>query len=123
MHLILQERFWVVDIPFVHMVKLQFLAQSPVDQLTHPVMPSLILCVNLVHSHIMGLIVLFLSPHYLHLLFCCVLSFLHLILLVLMVLLCAAIRKDSISFLKFSFLRLTHIFLCEMLLVCLLKYP
>ena len=35
--LILQDRFRVGHIPFVHMVKLQFLAQFPVDLLAHPV--------------------------------------------------------------------------------------
>ena len=42
------------------------------------------LCANLLHSLIMWLIVLSLSPHSLHLLFCCVLSILALIWLVLM---------------------------------------
>ena len=58
-------------------------------------------CANLLHSLIMGLIVSSLSPHSLHLLFCCVLSFLALIWLVLMVLSCAAIWRDSVSLLKF----------------------
>ena len=40
----------------------------------------------------------------LHLLFCCVLSILALIRLVLMALFCAAIRRDSVSLLKFAFL-------------------
>ena len=53
--------------------------------------------VNLLHSLIMWLIVSSLSLHKLHLLFCCVLSFLALIWLVLMVLFCAAIRRDSVS--------------------------
>ena len=49
---------------------------------------------NLQHSSIMWLIVSFLSPHNLHLLFCWVLSLLALISLVLMVLFCVAIRRD-----------------------------
>ena len=40
--LILQDRFWVVSIRFVRVVKLQFLAQFPVDHLAHPVVSSLI---------------------------------------------------------------------------------
>ena len=48
-------------------------------------------CVNLQHSLIMWLIVSSLSPHSLHLLFCCVLSILVLIWFVLMALSCAAI--------------------------------
>ena len=53
-------------------------------------------CANLLHSLIMWLIVSSLSPHRLHLLFCCVLSILALIWLVFMALSCAAIRRDSV---------------------------
>ena len=41
--LILQDRFWVVHVPFVRRDKLQFLAQFPVDHLAHPVVSSFIL--------------------------------------------------------------------------------
>ena len=58
-------------------------------------------CANLSHSLIMWLIVSSLSPHNLHLLFCYVLSILGLIWLVLMALFCAAIRRNSISLLRF----------------------
>ena len=51
-------------------------------------------CDNLLHSLIMWLMVSSLSQHNLHLLFCCVLSILALICLVLMALFCAAIRRD-----------------------------
>ena len=61
-------------------------------------------CANFVHSLIMWLIVSSLSPHCLHLLFCCVLSILALIWLVLMALIWAAIRRDCLSLLRFSFL-------------------
>ena len=61
-------------------------------------------CANLLHSLIIWLTVPSLSPHSLHLLFCCVLSILALIWLVLMVLFCVAIRRDSVSLLKFPFL-------------------
>ena len=43
MCVILQERCWVVHIPFVGMVKFKFLAHLPVDHLGHPVVSSLIL--------------------------------------------------------------------------------
>ena len=59
-------------------------------------------CANLLHSLIMWLIVSFLPPHNLQLLFCCGLSILALIWLVLMALFCAAIRRDSVSLLRFS---------------------
>ena len=54
-------------------------------------------CANLLYSLIMWLIVSSLSPHSLHLLFCCVLSILVLIWFVLMALSCAAIRRDSLA--------------------------
>ena len=40
---ILLDRFWVVDIPFVPMVKFKCLAQLPVDHLAHPVISSFII--------------------------------------------------------------------------------
>ena len=52
----------------------------------------------------MWLMVSSLSPHNLHLLFCCILSILALIWLVLIALFCVAIRRDSISLLRFPFL-------------------
>ena len=61
-------------------------------------------CANMLHSLIMWLMVSSLSPNSLHLLFCCVLSILAFIWLVLMALFCAAIRRDSVSLLKFPFL-------------------
>ena len=101
--LILLNRFWVEHIPFVCMVKLQFLAQFPVDHF--PTQLCLVLysiCANLLYSLIM---------------FCCILSILALIWLVLMVLFCAAIRRDSVSLLRFPFLSQVHIFLREKSLV------
>ena len=43
MHLILLDGFWFAHILFGDMVKIQFLAQFPVDHLSHPFMPSLVL--------------------------------------------------------------------------------
>ena len=61
--------------------------------------PCLVLysCANLLHSFIMWLMILSLSPHSLHLLFCFVLRILALIWLVFMALYCAAIWNDSFS--------------------------
>ena len=56
-----------------------------------------------------------LSPHNRHLLFCCLLSILSLIWLFLMALFCAAIRRDSVSLLKFPFLSYVLVLLFEML--------
>ena len=72
-------------------------------------------CANLLHSLIMWLIVQSLLAHSLHLLFCCVLSILALIWLVLMTLSCAAIRCDSVSLLRFPFFSQVQVFWCEML--------
>ena len=100
-------------------------------------------CTNLQHSLIMWLIFSSLSPHNLHLLFCCVLSILALISLVLIilalmwlvliilalmwlvliVLFWAAIRKNTVSLLRFPFLNLVYVFSCEMLLISRLKRP
>ena len=66
--------------------------------ITLPTQSSLVLysfCANWLYSLIMWLMVSFLSPHSLHLLFCCRLSILALICLVFMALFCAAIRRDS----------------------------
>ena len=79
-------------------------------------------CANLLHS-LMWLMVSSLSPHNLHLLICYVLSILVLIWLVLMVLFCAAIRRDSVSLLRFPFLSHVYVFSCAMLLISRLKRP
>ena len=78
---------------------------------------------NLLHSLIMWLIVSSLSPHNLHLLFCCVLPILALIWLVLMALFYAVIRRDSVFLLRFPFLSDVRVFSREMSLDCRLKRP
>ena len=94
--------------------------------ITLPTQSCLVLysfCANLLHSLIMWLIVSSLSLHSLHLLFCCVLSILALIWFILMALSCAAIRRDSISLLRFPFLNQVQVFWCEMLFIRCLKWP
>ena len=69
--------------------------------ITLPTQSCLVLysfCANMLHSLIMWLMVSSLSPHNLHLLFCCVLSILALKWLVLSVLFCAAIELFSFPF-------------------------
>ena len=74
-HLILQDGFHFVHKPLVRMVKFKLLTRFPVDHLHHPVVSCFILFLaTLQHSLIMWLIILSLSPRYLHLLFCCALS-------------------------------------------------
>ena len=122
MYVILWDSSWVVHIPFVCMVRFKFLV---FQWITLPTQLCLVLysfCANLLHSLIMCLMVLSLSPHSLHLLFFCVLSILTLIWLVLMALFYAAIRRDPVSLLKFSFLSHIQVFLCEMLLISHLKH-
>ena len=70
--LILEGGFWIVYIRFVRMVISEFLAQFPVDHFPHPVRSCLIpffFFANLRRSVIIRMIVSFLSPHKLHLLF------------------------------------------------------
>ena len=74
-------------------------------------------CANSLYSLIMRLIVSSTSPHNLHLLFCCILSILAQILLIFMALFCTAIRRDSVSLLRFPILSHVHVFSCEMSLV------
>ena len=52
MHLILQNIFWFVHVPFGSIVKFQFLAQFPVDHFSHPVVSSFFysFCTNLLYS-------------------------------------------------------------------------
>ena len=128
MRVILQDRCWVVHIPFVSMVRFKFLAQpsgSPCrPSCVSPYTPSvLICCANLLHSLIMWLSISSLLLHCLHLLFCYVLSILALIYLVLMALSCTAIRRDSVSLIRFPFLSQVQVFWCEMLSIRRLKWP
>ena len=117
---ILQDRFWVVYIPFVRMIKFKFLAQFRVDHLlTQSCLVLYSFCGNLLHLLIMWLIISSLSPHKL---FYCVLSILALIWLVLIALFCIASRRDSVSVLRFLFLSHTLVFSREILLISRLKY-
>ena len=121
---IFQDSCWVLHIPFVHMVKFQFLAH--LQWITLPTQSRLVLYpfyANLLHSLIMWLMVSAMSLHSLHLLFCCILSILALVWLVLMVLSWGAIWRDSVSLLKFPFLSHVQVFSCEMLFTNHLKSP
>ena len=80
-------------------------------------------CANLLHLLIIWLMVSSLSPHSLHLLFCWVLSILALIWFVLMALSCAAIRRDTVSLLKFPYLSHVQVLSCEILFINRLKRP
>ena len=79
--------------------------------ITLPTQSCLVLysfCANLLHSLIMWLMFLSLSPHNLHLLFWCILSILTLIWLVLMVLFCAANRRDSVFYYHYYYYYFTR---------------
>ena len=78
---------------------------------------------NLLHSLIMWLVVSYLSSHNLHLLFCCILSIIALIWLVLLAFFCAAINRDLVSILRFPFPSQIQLFLCEILFISCLKRP
>ena len=77
---------------------------------------------NLLHSLIMWLMVSSLSPYSPHVLFCCILSILALIWLVLMTLFCAAIRRDSVSLLMFAFLSHVNVLLWEMFIIIIYSF-
>ena len=79
-------------------------------------------CTNSLHSLIIGLIVSSLSFDNLHLLICYVLFFFALIQLVFRALFCIAIRKDSVSLLRYSHIYV-HFFSCEISFVCRLICP
>ena len=97
---------------YVCMVKFQFLAPFSVDHISYPVLSRLILfCANLLYS-LMRLIIL--SNHHIIYIYCFVASCFD---IVLMVLFCAAIRRDSVSLLSYPFLSHVQIFLCKISLV------
>ena len=77
---------------------------------------------NFLHS-LIWLMVSSPSQHNQHWLFCCILSILPLLWLVLVMLSCAAIRRDSVSLLKFPFLSHVQVLSCEMLFISRLKRP
>ena len=91
--------------------------------ITLPTQSCLALYSFCVNSLIIWLIVSSLSPRSGHLLFCCVLSILALIWLVLIALSCAAIRRNSVSLLRFPFLSQVQVFWCEMLFISRSKRP
>ena len=110
---ILLDWCWVVHILFVHMVKLKFLAQFPMDLFTHLVVSTLIVILCLFAA-------LFHLYHYIT--YSC-LSILVLISLVLIALFPAAIRKDSVSLLRFPFFSHVHVFSGALSLIIRLKRP
>ena len=71
--------------------------------------PFMLLC--FIHSF-MWLTLSSLSPHNLHLLFCCVLSVFALTQWALMIVFCDTIKRDSISLLRFPFLNSVQVFPC-----------
>ena len=121
---ILQDSCQVEHVPFVRMVKLKFLPNF--QWILLPTQSCLVLysfCGNLLHSLIMWLIVMSLSLHNLHLLFYCILSILALIWLFFIALFYAAIRRDSVSLLRFPFLSHVHVISWEILFISRLKRP
>ena len=82
-------RCWVVYISFISTVKLKFLTHFPVDHIAHPVLSRfvLLLCKFAAFAYVIDGFISVAA----YLLFCCVLSILALIWLVLMALFCAAI--------------------------------
>ena len=117
---IFYDRCWVVHIPFVGMVKFKYLAHFPVDHLAHTVVSSLILLLCqfaafayymidcfICHriAYICYFVASYLSPPWYDWF------------------LCAAIRRDSVSHLKFPFLSHVQVLSCEMLFISRFKTP
>ena len=123
MRVIFQDRCWVVHIPFVCMVKFKFLAHLPVDHFADPIMSSHIPSVLICCTCLLCDWWFHLCHHSQHLLFCGVLSIFALIWLVLTALSRAAIRRDSVSLLRFPFLSHVQVLSCEMLVISRLNRP
>ena len=106
---------------FSSIVKFKFLTLFPVDHLSFPFLLGLVLLLCWLTATAYYVISsLSFSPHYLHLLFCFVLS---ISLLVLMTLFCAALRRNSISNIRFPFRFLIQALSCEISPVSRLKCP
>ena len=115
MYLIIQNGFWVVHIPFINMDKFQFLAQFPA------IVSSRIffLCyfAYCVISRFVSITTKSTSTILLRLIYFCMNIFGP------YGVVCATIRRDSVSLLMFPFLSHVLVFPCEMSSVCRLKYP
>ena len=120
--LISRTYFWSFIYPLFVWSNLNFFHTS--QGITFPTLSCLVLYVlssNLQHSLIKWLVVSSVCPHNLHLLFCCLAYFCFVI--VLMALVCAGIRRDSVSLLRFPFLSHVQVFLRKISLVCRFKFP
>ena len=103
------------------MLKLQFLAPFPVDNLAHPVVFRFVHFLSEFAAFTYYVTDRFVSINsYPTSIVCCVWSILVLIWLVIMALFCAAIRRDSVSLLRFLFLIHAHVFSGEMLLIIII---
>ena len=110
----------VVHIPVFRSVKYKLLTQLPVDYIPHPVVFGLILFLHFIR------LLCDWSFRICHHITCIVIfgvSFLLAFYIVLMALFYAAIRRDSVWFLRFSFLSHVLIFSCDISLVCRLNCP
>ena len=124
MCVIFKDRWEAVDMPFVGVVKFTFLAHFPVDFIAVPVVSSLIFSLLIMLlSLIKGLMILSLSLHSQHLLFCWVLSVLALIWFLHKALPYDAITRDSVSLLRFIFLSPVQTFSSEMVFISRVKRP
>ena len=115
MCLIPQDRFWVVIIQFVRMVKSKFLAQFLVDHLAHSVVSSFIsfLCQFAAFAYyVLDRFVTIITSSTVTVLACLINSCSDMI---------GSYRRDSVSLLRFPFLSPVHVFSREMSLVSCLE--
>ena len=114
-----------MHIPFILTVRFKLLTKFPVDHL-HPTLHSYLdlysRCAYIPLSLFIWLIVSSSSPYNQHLLFfrlvCSYLTY-----LILMMLFCAAIWRDSVSLLKYPFFNDVQLSSCKISLVCCSKCP
>ena len=106
---ILRERGWVLHITICSYGQILISCTFP----TLPNQSCLVsypFCADLLHSLTMWLIVLSLSPHNIHLLFCHVLIYSRFVMIGSYALFCTAIRSFSVSLLKFPFISQVQVF-------------
>ena len=108
----------VVRLNFNHLYNSQRISFS-----TPPCLVLYYFCASLLYSLILWLTVSSLFPYNLHLLFFCVLSIFALRSFVLMAMICAAIERDSVSLLSFSFRRHFQVFSCAIFASLSLEIP
>ena len=120
-HLIHQDRFWFVRIPFGRMVKFESLAQFPVNHFLHLVVSSLTLFLREFSAFTHNMTYRFVSNHHITNYCYFVAPYLFSLWYSLSLWRCFVLLLYGIQLL--SFLSFVYLYLCVISLVCRLKYP